>query len=384
MKAKIVYLYPALDTVGGADRVITEKANYLAERCNCEVYIITAHQNGKPLHFPLSPKVKHIDLGIDFTKQYAHSFLVRSLIYLRLVRRYRSKLSETLRGLRADITITTISRDIDFLYKLKDGSKKVAEAHIAKPYIRNIHLMLESKGVYRIAGKIWTRKLEKAIKRFDALVVLTERDANSWNGIKKAVVIPNSLPFYPERSSACTEKKIISVGRLNEQKGYDMLIEAWEIVHNEHPDWTLTLYGNGELRGKLDALIDTKAFGNTFIISEPVKNIPDKYLESSIYVMSSRFEGFGMVLAEAMACGVPCISFDCPHGPADVIKDGEDGILVENGNIRLLADRINYLIEHKEERIRMGSLARKNIGRYAPGLVMEKWLDLFGKLLKTT
>lgn len=377
---QIVYLYPALDTVGGADRVITGKANYLAERCGYRVYIITAHQNNKPFHFPLSPKVRHIDLGVDFTKQYGRSFLVRSLIYLKLQRLYRSRLSGILHKLRADITITTISRDTDFLHKIKDGSRKIAEAHIAKPYIRNIHLMLGSKGIYNLVGRIWTRRLEKAVKRFDALVVLTGRDAESWRNVREAVVIPNPLPFYPQESSSCLERKVITVGRLDEQKGYDMLIEAWETVHRKHPDWVLTAYGSGVLRDRLDSLIRDKALGKAFVISPPVGNIRDKYLECSIYVMSSRFEGFGMVLAEAMACGVPCVAFDCPHGPADVIKDGEDGILVGNGDVSQLAGRISYLIEHREERIRMGSAARENIKRYAPDLVMGQWLSLFGKL----
>lgn len=127
----------------------------------------------------------------------------------------------------------------------------------------------------------------------------------------------------------------------------------------------------------LESLIKEKAIENNFKLYRPVKNIQDKYLESSIYVMTSRFEGFGMVLAEAMACGVPCISFDCPHGPADIITNGEDGILVENGNIDKLAEAIYKLIENEELRIGMGQKAKANISRYSDKQVMKQWDELF-------
>ncbi|CUP95768.1 glycosyl transferase family protein [Bacteroides thetaiotaomicron] len=379
---KIIYLYPALDTVGGADRVITEKANYFADHCGYDVYIVTAHQNNAPIYFPLSAKVKHIDLAVDFNKQYGQPLWKRMFIYIKLLRQYKKKVRETLFSVRPDFTITTISRDIDFLHTINDGSIKIAEAHISKPFIRNLHRLAKKSMIYQIIGKIWTRKLDNAIKRMDALVVLTERDAEKWKKIKKATVIPNSLPFYPEASSTCETKKIISVGRLDEQKGYDMLIDAWETVHKQHPDWKIIIYGNGELHDILKYAIIQKHLEDSFILHEPVKDIMNQYLDSSIYVMSSRFEGFGMVLAEAMACGVPCISFDCPYGPSDIIKDYVDGLMVENGNVVQLAQKISELIEQEAIRKRMGQQAKLNIKRYSRENIMQKWCDLFEQLKK--
>lgn len=379
-RMKIVYLYTSLRTVGGADRIISEKANYLADHYNHEVYFITDTQMGLPLTFPLSPKVRHIDLGIDFNRQYFHGILKRGIIYLRLMKRYKKELSQLLLQIQPDIVISTLSREADFLTELKDGSKKIAEIHIAKDYIRNLYLMRKQKGIYPWIARVWTKKMEKAVKHFDAVVVLTHQDAKSWQSIRPVCVIPNFLPFYPEKVLPSGNKKIISVGRLYEQKGYDLLIEVWKIVTRKHPDWHLHIYGNGEQENELTGLIAKYGIGETFHLEEPVKDILTKYAESAFYVMSSRFEGFGMVLIEAMACGLPCISFDCPHGPSDIIKDQEDGFLVENGNIQALAEKINILIEQPEKRQRMGEQARINVKRYDKTFVMQQWIELFNQL----
>lgn len=123
-----------------------------------------------------------------------------------------------------------------------------------------------------------------------------------------------------------------------------------------------------------------KQIGTTFNICQPTQDIENKYIESSIYVMSSRFEGLPMVLIEAKACGLPCISFDCPHGPSEIIKHNDDGLLIENGNIEKLADAINYLIEHDNIRINMGKKAQINSDSYSPKQIMSKWVELFSKL----
>lgn len=370
---KLVYLYPAFDVVGGADRIIIQKANYLAEHYKYDVYIVTAHQLGKPFFFPLSPKITHIDLGVDFNKQYRQPLWKRAWIYFTLLRIYKQRVKKTLFTLRPDIVITTISRDIDFLPQIKDGSKKIAEAHVAKPFLRNLHLMQQRSLPYRIIGNIWTKRLEKAVSQLQGLVALTQHDVESWKGIIEPTVIPNSLSFYPSESSTCENKLIISIGRLSEQKGYDKLLDAWKIVIRKHPDWKIHIYGQGEWENRLKGEIEKHGLTESFILKTPVSNIMDKYLESSMYVLSSRFEGFGLVLIEAMACGLPCVSFDCPNGPHDIIRDKEDGILVRNGDIQALADEICYLIEHPSERKQMGENAKRNVRRYLPDYVMEQW-----------
>lgn len=191
------------------------------------------------------------------------------------------------------------------------------------------------------------------------------------------------LTFLTPKREFLPGKRIISIGRYSEQKGYDRLIEAWIKVNRKHPDWHIRIYGEGQDRNSLQELIEKHHIENSFSLCPPTKNIQEKYLESSIYVMSSRFEGLPMALLEAMACGVPCISFDCPYGPAEIITPEEDGILVKNGNTDELADAICRLIEDTDKRIRMGKQAQKNIQRYLREEVMKLWDELFNTLTTT-
>jgi glycosyltransferase involved in cell wall biosynthesis len=380
---KVVYVYTALVTVGGTDRVVTDKANYLADKLGYDVYIITDTQKGRPPVFPLSDNVKLIDLGVDFSKEYGHPFIIRVFWYFRLMHLYKRRLSAKLDELNPDIVISTMGRDMDFITSLKKkGRAVIGEVHLAKQFMRNFHLLKARGGLYSILADYAMWKQERAAGRLDRLVVLTDYDAKSWAGKADTAVIPNFYPFYPEhveeQKYGCTA---IAVGRFSEQKGYDLLIEAWRTVHEKHPEWQLNIYGNGLIRGDYEQLLAAYGLKDTVHLNDPVQNIEREYKKSDIYVLSSRYEGFGMVLIEAMTCGLPCVSFDCPHGPSDIVSDGEDGLLVENGNTQKLAEAICWMIEHPDERQAMGAKGRVNVGRYAPEVVMAKWDRLFGELI---
>lgn len=376
---KITYIYTALVTRGGADRVITEKANWLANH-GYDVMIVTDTQLGREPIYPLSPKVFLYDLAIDFSLEYGHSLPVRAWWYFKLMRLYRKKLTEVLVKRQSDIVITTLGRDLDFLTKINDGSVKIGESHIARQFSRNFHLMEQKGGLHRLIAKIWRKKQERDVSKLDALVLLTQEDANSWKGVTNIFVIPNPTPFYPEASSTCESHKAICVGRLNEQKGYEYLIDAWAIVSKRHPDWVLNAYGSGEIKEQLQKRINEKGVSNSLILNEPTSSIIDKYLESSLYIMSSRFEGFPMVLLEAMSCGLPCVSFDCPNGARDLIVDGRNGFLVDYLNVEQLADCICKLIEDEPLRKKMGYHTREDVKYYLPAEIMKLWTDLFAKM----
>lgn len=376
---KILYAVESVNLSGGYDRVIIEKANYLAEHGFDVIITVASHALAEPC-YEISEKVRLIDFGIDFHLQYGHRLLYRAFIYFVMMRRYRRALKGVLYLERPDIVITTLGREIDFITKIHDGSVKIGESHIAKNYVRNLHLMEQNGFVHQMIARYWRWKMDKLVKQLDALVLLTQHDADSWNGLTKTVVIPNSLPFFPEKPTTCNQKQVIFVGRLNEQKGLEYLIETWERVHQKHKDWILQIYGDGEQRKLLLHLISEAKLEDAVVVNQPTRQIMDKYLESSIFLLTSRFEGFGMVLIEAMACGVPVVSFDCPWGPADIIKNGEDGFLVEYLNTTEAAEKVVQLIESPELRMKMGIRARENVQRYSRNTVMKQWIELFYSL----
>ena len=379
---KVFYLYTALLTKGGADRVLTEKANWLAEH-GYEVGIITDTQMGRPPVFPLSPKVNLINLDIDFSKEYGHNLLMRTYLYYQLMSEYKRKMKAVLNTEKPDIVITTMGRDLDFLTDLYKDGIIIGEAHTTKHFLRNFHLLEQRGFPYKQIAWYWRRKMDRSVRKLKAVVLLTKEDAQSWEGITRTYVIPNSLPFEPTETSSLLNKQAIAVGRYNNAKGYEYLVEAWQIVHQKYPDWTIHIYGSGELKEQVKSLIESNHLQDTMLMHEPTDNIREKYLESSICVVSSRYEGFSMVILESMACGVPVVSFDCPHGPRNIIHNGEDSILVEHLNTQAMADSICELIEQPELRKALGVKAQENIKRFSRDHVMKQWTTLFKELNRT-
>lgn len=378
---KILYLYTALTTKGGTDRIISGKANWLVEH-GYEVLILTDSQMGREPAFPLLSKVRLIDLAIDFGKEYGHPFLIRMFIYLKLMNIYKRKAEKVIRQEKPDIIITTLGRDIDFILDIKGNSKCIGEAHTTKQFLRNFHMLEKKNPLFKYLIRLLRWRMESRVRKLDGLIVLAEEHKVDWANSCPVFVIPNFMSFYPERYSTCLNKQVIMVGRYNDAKGYDLLIPAWSLVHKQHPDWVLNIYGSGELHDQVVSWVNENQVDNSIVLHDPTNNIMEKYCESSISVLSSRYEGFSLVILESMACGVPVVSFDCPHGPRNIITNGEDGMLIEYLNINALADGICRLIENKELRRKMGLNARKNVKRYSVETVMRQWDDLFNRIVQ--
>jgi glycosyltransferase involved in cell wall biosynthesis len=176
-------------------------------------------------------------------------------------------------------------------------------------------------------------------------------------------------------------KQVIAVGRYDYQKGFDRLIESWRMVYERFPDWKLKITGDGELRNELELLIDKYHLSDVIELKKSASDILEEYLNASVLVMSSRYEGLPMVLLEAMSVGLPMVAFECKCGPKDVIADGENGFLVPEGDVQVLAERIIQLIENPFLRKKMGQAAKIKSGRYAEPTIMEQWIKLFDNLL---
>jgi glycosyltransferase involved in cell wall biosynthesis len=230
-----------------------------------------------------------------------------------------------------------------------------------------------------LADKVRAKMDEKLVRKFDRFVVLTEEDAQMWGEIPGLKVIPNAAKFIAERFSDGSAKRVIAVGRLDYQKGFDRLIEAWRIVQQNkaYADWHLDIFGQGEWKEMLQKMIDERGLQNCVRLNEPTKNIGKEYAESSMLVMSSNYEGFPMVMIEAMACGLPAVSFDFQCGPKDIIRHGVNGLLVKNGDIQGLADAMMTLMGDEALRKQMSVEARMVTETYSEEKVMGKWVSLF-------
>lgn len=369
---KIVYCTPSLYIPGGVERVLTTKANYLADVVGYDVYIILTDGKEKPLHYELSSKIHLINLEVNFEELWGMSFLQKGIAYLKKQRIFKKRLSEALYKIKPDITISLLRREINFLCDIKDGSKKLGEIHVNRKNYRNFEAK-DTNIIKELFSKYWMRSLVKQLKRLDRFVVLTEEDKKNWVELPNVTVIPNPLQNTEKTPISTVEnKKVIAVGRYVYQKGFDLLVDAWERVVEKHPDWNLYVYGRGE-KNKY------RQVQNCFF-EDVVADINEKYAESSIFVLSSRFEGFGMVIVEAMRCGVPAVSFACPCGPSDIITHEKDGFLVENGNVEQLAERICYLIEHPDERKEMGRNAIEKAKNYSLDEIGKRWINLFNEM----
>lgn len=378
---KLAYCIPSLDRPSGMERVLSIKANYLAEELGYEVSIITTDCKGTNPYFPLSPKVRLIQLDINIDNLWKYPIWKKTFLYLTKIKTYKKRLDNCLKWIKPDITISLLRREINFICDIKDGSAKVGEIHFGRYKYREFNLKFIPSFINQWLTNLWMGQLERNLKRLDKFVVLTYEDKEQWKGFENLCVISNPITVLSESQSNCENKQAIAVGRYTYQKGFDLLIQAWKIVHQNHPDWRLNIYGAGA-KEDYQKHADTLGLQDVINCNGPVSNIAEKYQESSVFILSSRFEGFGLVLAEAMSAGVASVAFACPCGPRDIIHHGEDGILCENGNISELAKGICSLIEDEEKRKEMGANAAKNIQRYCLDNIMQLWDNLFQGIIK--
>ena len=379
---KIVYVHDALARIGGLERVLTDKLNYLAEVYNHDVYLITAAQGSHPHPFPLSPKVKHIDIDARYQIQYQYKYPKRLWVRWQINKRFKTNFKKVIETINPDIIIGNTYYKADVICQLKCKAKKIIESHCAKSYTgkndgtkRNAFIQL----IYNI--QLWhSNRIVQ--KKANAIVALTQGDAQEWN-LSNKFVIPNIITQIADTTSKLTSHDAIAIGRLTYQKGFDRLIDVWKIVSLKHPEYKLSIYGAGEMENMLHDKIIKYELENHIKIYPPAQYIYGKFKENSIFILPSRYEGFGLVLIEAMTNGVPCISFDCPYGPSDIIKDGENGFLIPNGDIQAMADKICYLMENDEIRKEMGRKAHLSAMRYAPENIMPMWEKLFNEIVKS-
>jgi glycosyltransferase involved in cell wall biosynthesis len=375
---RIMYCIPEFYNSGGMERVLSNKINWFKKNTEYEIIVVTTDQKGNVPFYSLENNYTLIDLEINYSDDIVKNLFLRIPIYLKKRKKHLELLQKIIIEKKPDIIVSMIGPELYFLPYLKLGKSKIIREHHFNKYAS---LFEEKRKIYKLKNLFKIYKEKKLIERYDKFIVLTEEDKKQWQS-SEIQVINNSLSFYPRVTSNLDNKKVISVGRLVYQKGYDLLIEIWKKVNVKHPDWILEIYSEGPLHKELQSKIEKYELEKNIFLKGREKNIQEKYLESSIYVMTSRYEGFGMVLVEAQACGLPIVSFDCPCGPKDIINDGEDGFLCKFGNIDEMANKIVYLIENEEKRKSFGMKARENSLRFSEEVIMRQWKELFESLIE--
>ena len=379
---KIVYIIDSLASKGGAERIFSEKMNYLATNYDYDVSVITCYQfiESMPNTYPLSDKVKQINLSIPAHLQYKYRYPKRLWVKWGYYRELSKRLTETVNAINPDIIIGVGYVFADIVCRIKCKAAKIIESHEARIYTLALDNFNNSSPVFRPFYELNKKRyLHIVEKNADVVVTLTKDDAKNWSKAKRVEVIPNFSIMPISKQSDCESKRVIAVGRLTWQKSYDRLLDIWKLVSTNHSDWRLDIFGEGTLEMELRNMI--KEYGLRNVSIHPfTNNISNEYANSSICVLTSRFEGFSLIILEAMRHGVPCISFDCPYGPKDLIDQGKSGFVIENGNIEQFADKFNYLIEHIEMRKQFGNAAIKIAQTYNVDEIMKKWKTLFETL----
>lgn len=376
---KIIYCTHSTCNPGGMERVLSNKVRYLVEELGWDVSVVTTDQKGRSPFYDFPADVKMADLGINYSDDNCKNVFLKISGYLAKRRRHKALLTRLLYAEKADIVVSLYPSESSFIPDIKDGSKKVLELH----YCKYFRLQYGRKGLLGLIDRWRTKQDERIVSRFDRFVVLTNEDRGYWGNIPNICVIPNAALNVGTRFSDVSNKRVLAVGRLDYQKGFDRLIDAWNIVakNKELADWTLDIFGQGEWHEKLNDMIDSYGLQERVRINKPVKDILSEYVNSSLLVMSSNYEGFPMVMIEAMACGLPVVAFDFKCGPKDIIDDGINGLIAESGNVADLAEKLVSIMSDESNRKFMSSNARKIIDRYSEETVMNKWVDLFNNLV---
>ncbi|WP_159020234.1 glycosyltransferase family 4 protein [Algibacter sp. L3A6] len=367
-KIKLLYITNQICGAAGLERVLSIKARLLAENYGYDVHIITLNQGKTELFYDFGNSITHHDVLV-----YGNP-----LIY---IYKYIKELKHKVKLINPDIICVCDDGLKGFFLPLilRKPCPMIYERHVSKEIQNttdnfNVLIWLKNKIIFNL--------MYFGGRRYDKFVVLTEGNLREWP-LKNIMVISNPLSFKKEVVKSNLDKNIVlAVGRQSFQKGYDRLLLIWQKLALSYPDWELHIYGKKDTSLKLDEITNNYNINSSVKFFDPVKDISQVYQKASIFVLSSRFEGFGMVLTEAMLHGVPCVSFDCPYGPSDIINHNKNGFLIKNGNIQDFSEAISRLIEKKDLRKLMGRQAIDDALKFSPTIILDQWNTLFKSLIK--
>ena len=376
---RIVYCIDNLFRVGGIERVTITKANALANIEGNNIWIICCLNNEMPV-FPIDEKVHIVSLDINYHDHDWEMSRFQQLINIwQKKKEHRRKMKDILLLINPDIVVSTGGLEKSFLHSF---SRKfpfvcIRESHFVSNYKILGATTLYSKivnGISYLFERYYTHQ-------YNITVVLTNEDKERfWKTNNKVVVIPNPMTSSHTQRSMLTTNTVIAAGRLAKQKNFSSLLRSWRFVHQKHADWTLEIWGDGTERNHLEQMTVELQLQGSARIMGVTYDVFSKMAQASIFVLSSLYEGFALVILEAMSCGLPVVSYACPCGPKDIITEGKDGYLVPTGDEERLAEKICFLIEHEDIRREMGMAAAEKSKQYAIEPIIRQWMTLFSEL----
>lgn len=354
---KIVYTIEDLSIKGGAEHIITEKANIWASVFHHEVTIISIYHDERPYSYALHPNVKVISLDVPFVPKDSnriHKNILRVKVLLLAFRRFQQIINQ----IKPDFIFYTMSLGALLLPIVKTKAKKIYESHSSRSFTPYHQLF---------------RWMEK---KADAIVCLTTNDAKEYIHTKKVCVIPNFINQPICFVKNYNYKRAIAVGRLEPPKGFDRLINCWKEVAQKYSDWKLDIYGEGSLHDALQAQIKTLHLEQQITLCGRKENMLYIYPNYSLHLVSSHYEGQSIVLIEAQACGLPSVTFNYKYGAKEIVNNGENGILVEQDNETAFVNAVCKMIENPRIREYMGKNALQIGKQYSKENIFKKWQEL--------
>ncbi|MEU1041540.1 glycosyltransferase family 4 protein [Streptomyces sp. NPDC005551] len=366
--------------IGGTIRTTYNLANTLAEQHDVEIVSVFRHRD-EPAFAP-DPRVRLRHLvdvreGAGARDGDDPDLSRPAKVFPRSEGRYEQysaltdrRIAEHLAKVDADVVVgTRPGLNVHLARQTRRGPLRVGQEH----------LTLDSHSAALRA------QLRGAYPRLDALTTTTEADARAYRGRMRlpgvrVEAVPNPVPAPGVEPADGSGKWVVAAGRLAPVKRYDLLIRAFDRVRAQRPDWRLRIYGGGRQRDKLRTLIDELGLYNHVYLMGPVNPIEPEWAKGSIAAVTSSLESFGMTIVEAMRCGLPVVSTDCPHGPGEIIDNGVDGRLVEVGNVEAIAAGLLELINDDGLRLRMADAALKDSARFDPARIAERYESIFAGL----
>lgn len=381
---RILIIHRSFALVGGAERVITDKANYLADEGH-QLMLLSYEQGDHPLPYELHPSVQYRDLDCRFFTLSKYSAPKHLYLYFRLKKQFRNNLHSVVLEFKPEVVV--LASDWQTLMGTVIESVNpvpvIAEFHNTYDYV--MRKVGTSEGWLKAKlTQLYYRQTIKSMGKCAQLVTLTEGDAKCWRQhYNNVTVIPNPLTFYPDIIDDVPKDfgRIIFVGRFNHEKRIDRLISAFSLIADKYLDWHVDIYGEGNEKENLLKQISESNLEGRVVIHEPTNAIYDEYKRSEMLVLCSEHEAYSLVLVEAMSCGVPCVSMDCPCGPREIIKDGVNGLLSRACDVEDLSAKIEWMIIHENERKEMGQAAREFAATRQLYVVMSEWKRLYNSFI---